>query len=337
VRGAATVQVPTVASLGAASVTLDGGGLRVSVSDTLGGTVLLGAAGGAFSAGTGQTLQLDAAVSGSGSLIKNGHGTVTLGAAAGGYTGATVADGGTLSLSALPPGEWVLGRGTLAYTGAAASSAQPVTIASGTNAAVLHTASDLTLSGGLATLSGALLKSGAGTLTLAGPTTNTLGLTGAANPNGLAAPGVDGDGPSAGFGAFNVAQGRVTLGGVDQLTTLGGPLFVGLATTAAADGETAGELAVTAGETVCSDWTHIGRNNGSAVTAPAGLASRLLLQGGAFTTRHLALGTVAGLAGYTGRPVLEIQDGTCTVQDLFYVGGGAGGVSRLGQRRNPAP
>ncbi|MDD4441682.1 MAG: autotransporter-associated beta strand repeat-containing protein [Kiritimatiellae bacterium] len=329
VRGAATVQVPTVDSLGAVGVTLDGGSLRVSASDTLGGTVLLGAAGGAFSSGTGQTLQLEAAVSGSGSLIKNGHGTVTLGAAAGGYTGATVADGGTLSLAALPPGEWVLGRGTLAYTGAAASSAQPVTIDSGTNAAVLHTASDLTLSGGLATLSGALLKNGAGALTLAGPTTNTLGLTGAANPNGLASSGVDGDGPAAGFGAFNIAQGRVTLGSADQLTTIGGPLFVGLATTAAADSETAGELAVTAGETVCSDWTHIGRNNGSAVTAPAGLAARLLLQGGTFTTRNLALGTVAGLAGYTGRPVLEIQDGTCTVQDLFYVGEGAGGISTV--------
>ena len=195
VRGAATVQVPTVASLGAADMTLDGGGLRVSVSDTLSGTVLLGAAGGAFSAGTGQTLNLDATVSGSGSLTKSGPGTVTLGTTACGYTGTTVVDGGTLSLDALPSGAWTLNRGTLAYTGAAASFAQPVTIDSGTRAVILRTESDLTLSGGVTTQSGALLKTGAGILTLVGPASNTLGLGSAANLNGIAAAGVDGDGP----------------------------------------------------------------------------------------------------------------------------------------------
>jgi len=329
VRGAATVQVPTVASLGAADMTLDGGGLRVSVSDTLSGTVLLGTAGGAFSAGTGQTLNLDATVSGSGSLTKSGPGTVTLGTAACGYTGTTVVDGGTLSLDALPSGAWILNRGTLAYTGAAASFAQPVTIDSGTRAVILRAESDLTLSGGVTTQSGALLKTGAGILTLVGPASNTLGLGSAANLNGIAAAGVDGDGPTVGFGAFNVAQGCVKLGDTDQRTVIGGPLFVGLATTANANSETAGELVVTAGEVVCTEWTHIGRNNGSTVTAPDGLTSRLLIQGGDFVTRNLALGTTAEFDGYTGRPVLEIQDGTCTIENVLFVGEGAGGVSTI--------
>ncbi len=48
---------------------------------------------------------------------------------------------------------------------------------------------------------------------------------------------------------------------------------------------------MTAGEVVCTEWTHIGRNNGSTVTAPDGPTSRLLIQGGDFVTRNLALGT----------------------------------------------
>ncbi len=130
VRGAATVQVPTVASLGAADMTLDGGGLRVSVSDTLSGTVLLGAAGGAQpSAGTGQTLNLDATVSG-GNLTKSGQ---PLSSAPGvrlhGYD--------RRGWRHPEPRHCLLARGYSiaahsAYTGAAASFAQPVTIDSGT-------------------------------------------------------------------------------------------------------------------------------------------------------------------------------------------------------------
>ena len=176
-------------------------------------------------------------MSGSGSLTKSGPGTVTLGTQRA-VTRYDRRGWRHLSLDALPSGAWTLNRGTLAYTGAAASFAQPVTIDSGTRAVILRTESDLTLSGGVTTQSGALLKTGAGILTLVGPASNTLGLGSAANLNGIAAAGVDGDGPTVGFGAFNVAQGCVKLGDTDQRTVIGGPLFVGLATTANANSET---------------------------------------------------------------------------------------------------
>jgi len=323
------VAVPGAASLGGAALTLDGGTLAVASAGTLGGTVTLGAAGGTFRAGAGQTLSLDATVAGAGGLTKAGSGTVALGVSADGYAGATVADGGTLSVAEMPAGALVLGRGTLAFSGASGVSSQPVTIASGTNAAVLRVDHDLSLTGPFSTASGAFCKSGAGALTIAGANTNLIGMASAADMNGLAAPGVDGDGPSVGFGAFNVAQGRVTLGASGQTNVISGGLLVGLNTTTAAGAETAGELVVGGGATVCSGWTYIGRNNGTKTTAPSGLASRLLVQSGTFETLNLSLGGASGFADYTGHPVLEIQGGTCTVDDVFFVGETAGGVSTV--------
>ncbi|HNX33163.1 MAG TPA: autotransporter-associated beta strand repeat-containing protein [Kiritimatiellia bacterium] len=329
VRGGATVAVPGAASLGGAALTLDGGKLVVAASDTLAGTVTLGAAGGTFSAGAGQTLLLDAAVTGAGGLTKAGAGTMTLGASADGYAGTTTSGGGTLSVPEFSAGGLVLGRGTLAYTGASTASSQPVTLASGTNAAVLRTASDLTFSGPFSTVSGAFFKSGAGTVTITGANSNQLGLANAANMGGVAAAGADGDGPTVGYGAFNVAEGRVTLGAAGQTNVISGALLVGLNTTAAADAETAGELVVAGGLTVCQDWAYVGRNNGTTVTAPGGRASRLVVQDGELNTVNLSLGGAAGFAGYTGRPVLEIRGGLCTVQALLFAGETAGGVSTV--------
>ena len=329
VRGGATVAVPTVASLSGLDLTLDGGGLRVATSDTLGGNVSLGLAGGSLSAGLGQTLLIDARVTGAGGLTKSGAGTVKLGPTADGYVGATTSDGGTLSVTEVPAGALVFGRGTLAFTGSAGSSAQPVIIASGTNAAVLHTDGDLTLSGSFSTLSGAFCKSGTGTVTIAGANTNRIGVSNAANMNGLAASGVDGDGPTTGFGAFNVAQGRVVLGAAGQTNTISGALLIGLNTTAMAGAETPGEMVLAGGVTTCGDWIYVGRNNGTTVTAPGGLASRLLVQAGELNAINLSLGGSSGFSGYTGRPVLEIQGGLCTVQALLYAGETLGGISTI--------
>jgi autotransporter-associated beta strand protein len=329
VRGGATVTVPTVAALGGADLTLDNGTLAVAASDELGGNVALGNEGGALASATGATLQLTATVTGAGGLTKTGAGTVVLSADALGYAGATVSGGGTLSTPDLPSGALVLGGGTFLYTGVSDASSQPVTLASGSRAAVLRTASDLTLSGPVATRSGAFYKGGAGTVAFAGAATNVFGATETANPNGLAAPGADGDGPDAGCGVFNVAEGRVVLGAAGQVNRIPGRLLVGLNTTAAADAETAGELVIAGGETVCAGWTGIGRGNGTTTTAPGGRSSRITVQDGTFRMTHLSLGGAAGFADYTGRPELEIQGGTVEVDDLFYVGETLGGVSTV--------
>ncbi len=329
VRGGSRLTVPGVDSLGGAALTLDNGDLTVGSSGTLASAVTLGAAGGTFRSALGQTLALDAAVTGAGGLTKAGAGTVTLGTAADGYTGTTFSDGGSLSVTEVPAGALALGRGTLAFTGTSGATAQAVTIASGTNAAVLRAEGDLTLSGPVSTLSGAFFKRGAGTVTFAGANSNQLGRFDSADQAGLASTGADGDGPAAGFGAFNVAQGRVILGAAGQTNTIAGRLLVGLNTTAGADAETAGELVIAGGTTVATGWIGIGRSNGTTVTAPGGRASRLLVQDGLLVADSLSMGGAAGFAGYTGRPVLEIQGGTCLLQNAVYVNEAAGGVSTV--------
>lgn len=329
VRGGATVSVPAVAALGGADLTLDGGTLAVAASDELGGNVALGGAGGTLASAAGQTLQLTATVTGDGGLTKAGAGTLTLSTDALGYAGATASGGGTLSIPDLPSGAIVLGGGTFLHTGLSGNSAQPVTVNSGNRAAVLRTAGDLTLGGPVTTLSGAFYKSGAGTVAFTGSATNVFGASETADPNGIAAPGADGDGPNAGCGVFNVAEGRVVLGAAGQVNRIPGRLLVGLNTTADADAETAGELVIADGETAVAGWTGIGRSNGTTTTAPGGRASRITVQGGTFRTTHLSMGGAAGFADYTGRPELEIQGGTVEVDDLFYVGETLGGVSTV--------
>jgi autotransporter-associated beta strand protein len=330
VSGGATVTMPGFDALGGADdLTLDGGTLTIGSSGTLGGAVTLGTDGGAIGATTGQALQLDATVTGDGGLTKTGGGTLTLAASALGYAGATVADGGTLSIPQLPLGGIGLGGGTLLYTGASDSSTQAVTVASGSHAGVLGTDADLTFSGPVSALSGAFFKTGFGTVSFTGATANRFGLSEGANANGLAAANADGDGPTDGYGVFNVAQGRVVLGAAGQSNSIPGRVLVGLQTTTAADAETAGELVVAGGVTVCDSAIEIGRNNGTVTTAPGGLTSRMVVQGGAVTARELRLGGAVGFANYTGRPELEIQGGTCTVKENLYVGETLGGVSTV--------
>lgn len=330
VSGGATVTMPGFDALGGADdLTLDGGSLAIGSSGTLGGTVTLGTDGGAIGATTGQSLQLDATVTGDGGLTKTGGGTLTLATSALGYTGATVSDGGTLSIPQLPLGGIGLGSGTFLYTGASDSSTQAVAVASGSHAGVLETDADLTFSGPVSALSGAFFKTGSGTVSFTGATANLFGLSEGANANGLAAPNADGDGPTDGYGVLNVAQGSVVLGAAGQSNSIPGRILIGLNTTTDAAAETAGELVVAGGVTVCDSAIEIGRNNGTTTTAPAGLTSRLVVQDGEVTARELRLGGSVGFANYTGHPELEIQGGTCTVKDILYVGETLGGVSTV--------
>jgi autotransporter-associated beta strand protein len=330
VSGGAKVIVPSFDGLGGADdLTLDGGTLTIGSSGTLGGTVTLGTAGGTLGSIAGQALQLDATVTGDGGLTKTGGGTLALATSALGYAGATVADGGTLALPQLPLGGIGLGGGTFLYTGVSDSSTQAVTVASGSHAGVLDTDADLTFSGPVSALSGAFFKTGSGTVSFTGATANLFGLSEGANANGLAAPNADGDGPMDGYGVFNVAQGSVVLGAAGQSNSIPGRILIGLNTTTAADAETAGELVIAGGVTVCDSAIEIGRNNGTTTTAPGGLTSRMVVQDGAVTARDIRLGGAVGFANYTGRPELEIQGGASTVKEILYVGETLGGVSTV--------
>ena len=133
-------------------------------------------------------------IGGIGSLRKQGDGTLTMGLA-NTYTGATILEGGTLTVDALASGgiasaigassassnNLVFAGGTLDYTGPATSINRGYTVDAATNL-ILGTLSidnDLTLSGQVTMTSlGRFQKTGAGVLTLTNPGANVLAMTG---------------------------------------------------------------------------------------------------------------------------------------------------------------
>ena len=328
VSGGSIIEVPTVDSFDG-SLSLNGGSMSVAQSGALAQTVALGAGGGTFSAGTGQTLAFDAAVSGDGGLTKTAAGILDFGANAA-YTGATAVEGGTARFTVLPSGPLTLGRGTFAFTGTG-STAQPVTVNPGTNAAVLAVDGDLTLNGTVTALTGGLFKRGAGTLRITGVTENQLAVSPIGNADQVALLGADGDGPCTGAAGLSVAEGTLVLGAVGQTNRIAGEVYVGLNTTTDAGAETAGELVIAGGYTEAASFLCIGRNNGSTVTAPSGLTSRVTVQDGTLAVSNLSLSANTSLGGalYTGRPELTVNGGTLQVVNQFYAGNAPGSVATI--------
>lgn len=133
-------------------------------------------------------------IGGIGSLKKQGDGTLTMGLA-NTYTGATILEGGILTIGTLADGgiasaigassassnNLVFAGGTLDYTGPATSINRGYTVDAATNL-ILSTLSidnDLTLSGQVTMTSlGRFQKNGAGVLTLTNPGANVLAMTG---------------------------------------------------------------------------------------------------------------------------------------------------------------
>jgi autotransporter-associated beta strand protein len=124
-----------------------------------------------------------AAITGTGSLTKNGTGTLVLNAN-NTYTGATTLNSGTLSISSVANGgnasnigsastaatNLVLGNGTLLYTGGNGSTDRAFTLTAGTNTTidVVNSAATLTFTGAAVTTTGGITKNGSGTLALSG-------------------------------------------------------------------------------------------------------------------------------------------------------------------------
>ena len=326
--GTARITAPTAEAF-AGALTVDGGSVAIAQSSTLTPSVSLGAGGGTFSAGAGQTITVNSALSGNGNLTKTSSGILDLGANAA-YTGTTLVDGGTLRLTALPAGPLTLGRGTLAFTGTGATT-QPITLHSGTNAAVVNVAGDLAFNGPITSSSGGLLKRGTGILRIAGNVQNQIGITTLGNTDQVALFGTDGNGPANGVAGLNVAEGTMILGAAGQTNRIAGDIYVGLNTTTNAGAETAGELIVAGGYTEAATFLCIGRNNGSTVTAPQGLTSRVVVQDGTLVAQHVSISanTSLGGAAYTGRPELVVTGGTLRVVDRFYAGNAPGSVGTI--------
>jgi autotransporter-associated beta strand protein len=291
---------------------------------------------------TGTTATLDGALSGPGGLTKSGS-SILVPASANTYTGPTTVNAGTLRVASLANGgaasavgassaaaaNLILGNGTLHITGASATTRGYTARASSNRAAVLRADGDVTFGGQVLSPSGAFVKTGPGTVTYTFQGTNTLNTQEVGGAAGLQDIGPYGDAPTTGFTGFTVSQGRIVLGAANQVNNAR-RIEIGSRTTGTGP-ETAGELVVNGGILNSAATVSVGRNNGTAATAPDGVSSRLTVNGGVCNFPVLASGNNgAGLSGYNARPVIEVTGGQVNVGgDYLSVGESPGSSATL--------
>ncbi|MCB9339382.1 MAG: autotransporter-associated beta strand repeat-containing protein [Lewinellaceae bacterium] len=199
--GATTITAGTLRygannALGSGTVTVNGGTLDIaSFSDAVGAVTLIsGAISGTTGILTGTSYDVrsgtvSAILAGAVPLTKNSTGNVTL-SGVNTYTGVTTINAGVLSVSTIGNGgvagnlgaatttatNLVLSGGTLQYTGATASTNRNYVLTAGTTSTIEVAANTLTISGASTNTTGALVKTGAGTLVFSGTNLYT-GLT----------------------------------------------------------------------------------------------------------------------------------------------------------------
>lgn len=254
-RGAGVTHLLGTLSIGAQTLTIgSGANVASGVAGITFGATSLSANGALFSANSGTLLTLgavspsgavsrsfavsgagDTAIEGSiatglGNLTKSGEGTLKL-SGVNTYAGVTTLEGGVLSVATIENGgvagnlgaasnaasKLIFSGGTLQYTGASAATDRNFTLSDGTSSTLEVSSNALTLNGASAATSGALRKSGAGTLVLAainGHTGQTEVLAGTLRygvDNALAAGAVSVNGGLLDLGSFADSVGAVTL------------------------------------------------------------------------------------------------------------------------------
>ncbi|VVE86329.1 autotransporter-associated beta strand repeat-containing protein [Pandoraea bronchicola] len=254
-------------------------------------------------------------LSGAGRLVKNGSGTLSLGAS-NTYAGGTTLNAGTLSLgnsTALGAGDiTVNGNGGL---GANAPASAPLTVANGVtlnNGATLGVAgaSPLTLSGNVTGNGGLSLNTPQG-ITLAGNnrytggTTVTGGSVNVTSPTGL------------GTGGLVVSQGTVAMQGVDV-------------TLPSLNGTAQGGVAINGGSVTVSAGDFSGSVAGSGGLTKTGTATTLTLSGqNPLTGPTTVAGGTLGIGSLPNSPVTVQADGTLTTL-APALSGGSGASAQTG-------
>jgi autotransporter-associated beta strand protein len=207
---AGLVAISDASSLGAGTITFDGGGLRLTSAVTFTQTLALAAGGGTVETAAGVSATIAQAVSGTGALTKTGGGTLTL-TGANNYSGGTTVSGGTLAGTTTSLQGAIVNNATVQFD----------QNTNGTYAGAMSgTGSLLKTGNGIVTLSGA--NSYAGTTTINGGTLQA----GATNAFSATSATTIASGATLDLNSFNqtigtlAGAGAVTLGSA-QLTTGG--------------------------------------------------------------------------------------------------------------------
>lgn len=241
--------------------------------------------------------------------------------------------------SSLPvPGNLRVNRGTLRYIGPDATTDRSIEVIHGDKESfVVHNDNHLTITGLIDMPTGALFKTGGGTLSLFGAGSNIIGVVAnKLNEDKFIALNANGDGPTSGLGAFVVLDGTVEWGVPGQTVLVGGgsglaeAVIGGYTTT---DGqEKPAYLDIHDGETYFDNYLVIGRQNGSVVTAPTPLESRLRIFGGFVQARNLSIGRnkqTYPAYKYKAKPRIEIWGGEFRVLSNTHIGDDIGGDSYI--------
>ena len=267
----------------------------------------------------GATLALGT-VSGAGTLQTDGR--VSVGDASG-LTGIVVGRG-RLTLAAITS-DLTLEQGTLYYTGPDATSGYALTVLAGNqNAAIVQTDHDLTLTGNVSCVTGALVKRGPGTLTVSTAQSNVyLGRTSNIDTveSGTDTPAMaTGDAPTNGFASVTVVDGTLRLTGSGSFA-LASTFAVGARTVRDGEGnETSGALVLDGATLTVSDQMHVGCVNGTAGTAAEPTRSTATVNSGKLTLNndqslYICHGKIPNL---NMAPEFIVNGGTVTMKKLIF-------------------
>lgn len=267
------------------------------------------------------------AITGSGQLDKWGTGFLFAPA----FQGRLHVNRGWMAMESLP-GALMIGSASFGYTGAGAgtlTNGYRVMTELPTQAAVFSNDADVVVSGAVTVERGAFVKLGAGTLTYAGAGNNILSQgDNAATGSGRLMLSADGSSPTQGYRSYSIYKGRVILGAEGQTNAFAQAVIVGGQTTTNAGAETAAELIIQGGVVTNADYFALGRGNGTSITAPTGLVSRMVVNGGLLFSKGLYMGArLNDMSEVNARPEYIHNSGTHVMYDRIQMGD-AGGSSR---------
>jgi fibronectin-binding autotransporter adhesin len=313
----------TFTKLGSGTLTLSADNTSSGVTTVSAGTLRIGAGGATGSVAgdivTNAALVFDRSgslttagnISGTGSLEKQGDGTVTL-TGTNSYTGGTQINAGTLAVGSAnalgSSGTISFGGGTLQYSsGNAVDYSSRISSADGQAIRIDTSGRSVNFAAGLAGAGSTLEKLGAGTLTLSGANT----YNGGTNIGGGTLEVTSGGAISHGSADLTVG----TAAGSGALRVSGGTITNGDALLGAADGSS-GAATITSG-----NWDTTGELKVGSVTGATGA---LTIQGGSVTSDTAYLGFAAGSSG-----TATVTGGTWTNSGDLRVGNNGTGELRI--------